>query len=236
MSTLCMLQHQPCNHSSDGAQEICSALQIHLDKTLKHSHQVFQYGFSEFNKHGRGVLFYPFTSIRKLYNMVSLPLLYMPLQDFQKSEYREGIASCNVYNPHTQVVIVLSVTVASKATEVVDGHDGLFKAMIIDKDAHTLVTPSPSMTGGATGGSVQVLPYKELRRLLHARVCEYCHDESTTVRFKKCSRCRLTSYCSKDCQHTHWSTHKPFCDKHKHTVSDVRRDLAQKNLRQFKKD
>jgi hypothetical protein len=44
--------------------------------------------------------------------------------------------------------------------------------------------------------------------------CANCGIKSKRSLFKKCSRCKLTSYCSKSCQSQHWSAvggHKKFC-------------------------
>lgn len=35
--------------------------------------------------------------------------------------------------------------------------------------------------------------------------------EEKAAQFKRCGRCRLACYCSVECQHQHWSTHKSGC-------------------------
>lgn len=41
------------------------------------------------------------------------------------------------------------------------------------------------------------------------RQCYYCgKPESEQFKLKKCARCSLVVYCSKECQKKHWSTHK----------------------------
>ncbi len=45
--------------------------------------------------------------------------------------------------------------------------------------------------------------------------CRYCHKkEEKNNKFKKCGRCKLSYYCSKECQYNHWSTHKQYCVEH----------------------
>jgi len=39
--------------------------------------------------------------------------------------------------------------------------------------------------------------------------CASCAEEKANL--KRCSRCLQVYYCSKECQHLHWKTHKPFC-------------------------
>ena len=49
---------------------------------------------------------------------------------------------------------------------------------------------------------------KERNRIKYNRVCNYCHwDEKCN----RCSKCKIVSYCSKNCQRTHWSYHRDFC-------------------------
>eukprot|EP00455_Lapot_gusevi_P055110 TRINITY_DN8938_c0_g3_i1.p1 TRINITY_DN8938_c0_g3~~TRINITY_DN8938_c0_g3_i1.p1 ORF type:complete len:187 (-),score=19.87 TRINITY_DN8938_c0_g3_i1:50-610(-) len=42
-----------------------------------------------------------------------------------------------------------------------------------------------------------------------ARICENCGESGK--KFKKCSRCQSCWYCSKECQISHWPTHKSTC-------------------------
>ena len=45
-------------------------------------------------------------------------------------------------------------------------------------------------------------------------VCEHNRLlKSSHISFKKCSRCKGPSYCSRDCQKEHWSLHKRTCKK-----------------------
>ena len=44
--------------------------------------------------------------------------------------------------------------------------------------------------------------------------CSKCGKcEPVAAAFKKCSRCKVAFYCSKDCQEAHWKTHKQVCKK-----------------------
>lgn len=42
------------------------------------------------------------------------------------------------------------------------------------------------------------------------RECNYCHKKGD-IQFKRCSRCKKTLYCSKECQVKDWSKHKLEC-------------------------
>ncbi|RYE20601.1 MAG: zinc finger MYND domain-containing protein, partial [Sphingobacteriaceae bacterium] len=49
-----------------------------------------------------------------------------------------------------------------------------------------------------------------------------CHDQLKKT--QRCARCQTVAYCSKECQKTHWDTHRSFCKKHnenRHRVETV---------------
>ena len=39
-------------------------------------------------------------------------------------------------------------------------------------------------------------------------ICGFCQSEATV----KCSRCKSTYYCDRNCQKRHWKEHKKFCN------------------------
>ena len=45
--------------------------------------------------------------------------------------------------------------------------------------------------------------------------CDYCEIKETNVKFSKCSMCKCTYYCSKECQKKDWSMHKKICGNRK---------------------
>ena len=49
------------------------------------------------------------------------------------------------------------------------------------------------------------------RSQVNPNICGFCLKEGTERRFQKCGRCLSAKYCSKECQHAHWPTHKPLC-------------------------
>ncbi|KAL5477406.1 hypothetical protein EMCRGX_G024202 [Ephydatia muelleri] len=42
-------------------------------------------------------------------------------------------------------------------------------------------------------------------------VCAYCDAIANKEPYKKCAKCKLAAYCSKDCQKKHWPVHKTVC-------------------------
>ncbi|KAK7035784.1 zinc finger MYND domain-containing protein 10 [Favolaschia claudopus] len=42
-------------------------------------------------------------------------------------------------------------------------------------------------------------------------VCSNCMKRSGAA---KCSRCKITAYCNRECQRAHWSAHKKHCKPH----------------------
>ncbi|KAL1742006.1 hypothetical protein HDZ31DRAFT_44209 [Schizophyllum fasciatum] len=49
------------------------------------------------------------------------------------------------------------------------------------------------------------------RSAKEARVCQNCHKSQSEIRLSSCSKCRLSHYCSRECQVAHWPTHKAQC-------------------------
>jgi hypothetical protein len=44
------------------------------------------------------------------------------------------------------------------------------------------------------------------------QTCRQCRkSDDASERFQQCSRCKVTYYCSRDCQKDHWSIHKKEC-------------------------
>ena len=42
--------------------------------------------------------------------------------------------------------------------------------------------------------------------------CGYCGKKEKLEKFKQCSGCKSTRYCSEKCQRYHWVNHKPLCN------------------------
>jgi hypothetical protein len=71
------------------------------------------------------------------------------------------------------------------------------------------------------------------------RICDQCGSAETpnVPRFRFCGGCKITQYCSTDCQKQHWPSHKPICQ---HTAAQLKQHSAYaqsddllKNLRKF---
>lgn len=43
--------------------------------------------------------------------------------------------------------------------------------------------------------------------------CENCKKSPPEVTLKRCAKCQITEYCSRDCQKANWKTHKKICGK-----------------------
>lgn len=59
----------------------------------------------------------------------------------------------------------------------------------------------------------------EVEKEKNSSYCEQCQkcEPNDGPRFKVCKRCKIVSYCSKDCQATHWKEHKKVCQPHSGT-------------------
>jgi hypothetical protein len=78
-------------------------------------------------------------------------------------------------------------------------------------DDHTLV----SFFNKRIGCSCLSEKYKKVKSLPKMGICfnEFCCKTSLErQKTKCCSRCRLETYCSRDCQSDHWKVHKVICD------------------------
>ena len=45
------------------------------------------------------------------------------------------------------------------------------------------------------------------------RECRGCLQPMSSEQLKLCSRCQMAAYCCKECQASHWPTHKKECQK-----------------------
>jgi hypothetical protein len=52
---------------------------------------------------------------------------------------------------------------------------------------------------------------RKLSNGLQINVCSLCDQPGANLR--KCARCRIAKYCSKECQKTHWNSHRSYCKK-----------------------
>ena len=47
------------------------------------------------------------------------------------------------------------------------------------------------------------------------RICKNCNKTGKRKEMKVCKRCRMSWYCSKECQTAQWEKHKKYCTKFK---------------------
>ena len=64
-------------------------------------------------------------------------------------------------------------------------------------------------------------PYKEEAKAMDkVGVCLKCRQEFPKMQLKRCSRCLVVQYCSKECLKNNWPTHKYFCTLHNEQTSE----------------
>ena len=70
--------------------------------------------------------------------------------------------------------------------------------------------PKPTALGGATAAAPESAAGTERHQ---RRGCHQCGAQTMPdgSKLKKCSACKRARYCSDQCQHTHWPTHKGKC-------------------------
>mmetsp|Transcript_10574 Transcript_10574/g.23409 ORF Transcript_10574/g.23409 Transcript_10574/m.23409 type:complete len:258 (-) Transcript_10574:31-804(-) len=64
--------------------------------------------------------------------------------------------------------------------------------------------------------------YAQLKTQTKIGECSYCHEEKKRVELMVCQRCRLSQYCSKECQREGWAEHKRTCAKSRASSSTPR--------------
>lgn len=99
------------------------------------------------------------------------------------------------------------------------------------------IIPYPGRTPGATPhtpdsdthapASTHNTPPSVVAMASTWNICSNCLGEERTdgPKFKICTQCRTSRYCSLDCQRNHWKAHKPSC---KLTGQAVRGDISAK--------
>lgn len=57
--------------------------------------------------------------------------------------------------------------------------------------------------------------YETMKSLPKTGICQYCAERKVRTALMFCSSCRVTQYCSKECQALHWPEHCDKCKKSK---------------------
>merc|ERR1712194_344520 len=74
-------------------------------------------------------------------------------------------------------------------------------------EMHSSMTSVPECSAADTARGCKQKP-----KLNAARACAYCLIiEPHFGKFKECSRCRVSVYCTGECQTAHWRMHKRNC-------------------------
>ncbi|XP_071556525.1 putative protein MSS51 homolog, mitochondrial [Temnothorax nylanderi] len=64
--------------------------------------------------------------------------------------------------------------------------------------------------------------YNNYNKLFYATMCHVCKRFGDGVSLKRCSNCKMISYCGQEHQKHHWKQHKPLCK----AIQDVLRDYS----------
>lgn len=66
---------------------------------------------------------------------------------------------------------------------------------------------------GMRGKAMDVIKKHAARQKLSVHSCNRCNKREIEIEFKRCGRCRLVWYCSRECQEADWRQHKGNCKK-----------------------
>jgi splicing suppressor protein 51 len=77
---------------------------------------------------------------------------------------------------------------------------------------NSLLAPKPTNIVSTADDEVELEYQLVQRHVFLSHVCHVCKSlESSNCNLKKCSNCKMISYCSKKHQREHWSAHKDLC-------------------------
>jgi hypothetical protein len=74
------------------------------------------------------------------------------------------------------------------------------------------------------------------KKMSAAIICPSCYKEAprekANLDFKRCSRCKVTFYCSIECQKAHWSSHRNICNDRLGGAEfeEIRKKLAEQTM------
>lgn len=127
----------------------------------------------------------------------------------EKSFINHGICQekdCEEIMNRAIIIAKFTCPVCSKIIETLNLH----KWNLTDKKELYYATCSEECTRNFIRTSKKVLKNTDIT---YQTICGYCKKGG--INFKKCSRCKVTSYCSRECQITDWKLeHKKKCIKY----------------------
>ncbi|XP_028048149.2 uncharacterized protein LOC105832996 [Monomorium pharaonis] len=71
---------------------------------------------------------------------------------------------------------------------------------------------------------------RHYNRCFYATMCHVCKKYGDGVTLKKCSRCGMMAYCSREHQKHDWKQHKPLCDAIQDVLRKSKSDVVNRNL------
>mmetsp|Transcript_10849 Transcript_10849/g.16167 ORF Transcript_10849/g.16167 Transcript_10849/m.16167 type:complete len:298 (+) Transcript_10849:50-943(+) len=191
--------------------ELDSLLQGCLMELGHHSAASFEYAYKNYEKAGRGCLFWLFRDYKHAQQLSKLGsdlpcVSYHSAQLAQTFEYPPVLEFIKKYDPRSHFVALVAIRTGDK-------RDSLMKVTHLAKSAHrqAILSTKRQLTKLAFKGPNESIAW--MVNGLHLCANQLCLQvEKSVDQFKKCGRCLNRAYCSRACQVLHWKAiHKSSC-------------------------
>eukprot|EP00823_Brevimastigomonas_motovehiculus_P007960 TRINITY_DN712_c1_g2_i1.p1 TRINITY_DN712_c1_g2~~TRINITY_DN712_c1_g2_i1.p1 ORF type:complete len:347 (-),score=106.18 TRINITY_DN712_c1_g2_i1:1-1041(-) len=211
-------------------KEIQAQLDIYLKELIAHSRSCYEYAFKMSTRLGKGTLFWVLPSYKiAAEHKERVAVQYISRERAVSCEYPSVVQMIDNYDPDRTFVALVAIRTGDK-------RDSLMKCVTIGVDAEATfedrkqLFPYLRYTGPPTPASdhpeFDILP-----------CCVFCSSqlcfniEPSRDSFKKCSRCGLKKYCSKDCQFVDWRMgHKQLCASQRTQLAKLTEMLGRFNM------
>lgn len=159
-----------------------------IKEVYRLSKSTYESAFYEHERFGRGA-YVIILNEGHLFHKKQFAMLYSKQKDLLMYGCSFLDNFVQTYDPLFQCVIFLSFT---------NGEMLMCKSYIVNRDDYQM---QPVQKTRMDDKAIQTIDTSH---------CNYCTRTSTALKY--CGKCRVTAYCSRECQLKDWSDHKPMCN------------------------
>lgn len=187
-------------------RQIEGLLNFRLNELAAHSSSCWTFALKEFDRVGRGVIYWQFKSLEDAKIKLDQPVVYRSEAKVLEMEYEPAAKFTRLYVPNKACVALVAINTG-------DERDALMKTMVLERYTQDEVrlrgyvpsTPTLKFKVGSNDVAIG-----DGVRFCSNPLCYALEKEQDA--FKKCDRCKFRPYCSRECQVMHWrSLHKGLC-------------------------